>query len=80
MPPTSEKGIWFYAALASLLLGSLLVTPFFTKPADAISYSVASLVALLAVNTWASSSATGFDRFAWSIAMLYVALVLIAGV
>lgn len=78
IPPTSERGIWFYAALAALLLGSLLVTPFFTKPADAISYAVASLVTLLAVNAWGASSTEGFDRFTWSAAMLYVILVLAA--
>jgi hypothetical protein len=80
IPPTSERGIWFYAALAALLLGSLLVTPFFTKPVDAISYAVAGLVTLLAVNAWGPSSASGFDRFTWSAAMLYVVLVLAAGV
>jgi hypothetical protein len=80
IPPTSERGIWFYAALAALLLGSLLVTPFFTKPADAISYGVASLVTLLAVNAWGASSTGGFDRFTWSAAMLYVILVLAAAV
>lgn len=80
IPPTSERGIWFYAALAALLLGSLLVTPFFTKPADAISYAVASLVTLLAVNAWGASSTSGFDRFTWSAAMLYVILVLAAAV
>lgn len=72
IPPTSEKGVWFYAALAALLLGSLLVTPFFTKPADAISYAVAAAVALLAVNVWGSAASSGFDRFSWSLAMLYV--------
>jgi hypothetical protein len=80
IPPTGERGIWFYAALAALLLGSLLVTPFFTKPADAISYAVASLVTLLAVNAWGASSTSGFDRFTWSAAMLYVILVLAAAV
>jgi len=80
IPPTSEKGIWFYAALAALLLGSLLVTPFFTKPADAISYAVASLVTLLAVNAWGASTTSGFDRSTWSAAMLYVILVLAAAV
>lgn len=80
IPPTSGRGIWFYAALGALLLGSLLVTPFFTKPADAISYAVASLVTLLAVNAWGASSTSGFDRFTWSTAMLYVILVLAAAV
>jgi len=74
IPPTSERGIWFYAALAALLLGSLLVTPFFTNPANAISYAVASLVALLPVNAWSASNSNGFDRFTWSAAMLYIIL------
>src|SRR6266542_6919695 len=78
IPPTSEKGIWFYAALAALLLGSLLVTPFFTKPADAISYAVAAIVALLAANVWGSAAASGFDRFVWSAAVFYVLVVLAA--
>lgn len=80
VPPTTEKGIWFYAALAALLLGSLLVTPFFTKPADAISYAVASLVTLLAVNAWSARATTGFDRFTWSAALVYVIVVLAAAV
>lgn len=80
IPPTGEKGIWFYAALAALLLGSLLVTPFFTTPANVISYAFASLVTLLAVNAWGVPSTSGFDRFTWSAAMLYVGLVLVAGI
>lgn len=80
LPPTSEKGVWFYSALAALLLGNLLVTPFFTKPADAISYSVAATIALLAVNIWARTEPTGFDRFLWSTVFAYVVVVLITGV
>ena len=80
IPPTSERGIWFYSALAALLLGSLLVTPFFTKPADAISYAVAASVALLAVNPWASATSIDFDRFTWSAALLYVLVVLAVAV
>lgn len=80
LPPTSERGLWFYAALAALLLGSLLVTPFFTKPADAISYGVAAAVALLAVNAWGSATSSGFDRFVWSAAMLYVLIVMAAAI
>jgi uncharacterized protein DUF87 len=78
VPPTSERGLWFYAALAALLLGSLLVTPFFTKPADAISYAVAATVALLSVSAWGSAAASGFDRFIWSATLLYVLVVLAA--
>ena len=80
LPPTSDRGVWFYSALAALLLGNLLVTPFFTKPADAISYSVAAVIALLAVNIWGAPQRSGFDLFLWSAALLYVATVLITGV
>jgi hypothetical protein len=79
LPPTSEKGIWFYSGLAAILLGNLLVTPFFTKPADAISYAVAALVALLATSIWSSAQYTGFDMAVWLVAVVYVAAVLAAG-
>ena len=80
LPPTSEKGIWFYAALASLLLGSLLVTPFFTSPANAVSYGVAAVVTLLTVNPWKSLATSDFDRFTWSVVISYVTSVLVAAI
>jgi len=79
LPPTTEKGLWFYSGLAALLLGNLLVTPFYTKPADAISYAVAGIVGLLAVNAWHSPQQTRFDVFLWSASLVYVVLVLVAG-
>lgn len=80
IPPTSAKGLWFYSGLASLLLGSLLVTPFFTKPADAVSYTVAGITGLLAVNFWTLPTATSFDRTAWLVTLAYVASVCFSGV
>ncbi len=80
IPPTTEKGLWFYSGLAALLLGNLLITPFYTKPADAISYAVAAVVALLAVNVWPPRQNTGFDRFLWSITTFYVVLVLMSSI
>jgi uncharacterized protein len=46
-PASGGKAVWFYTGLASLLLGNHLVTPYFSKPVDAISYAVASAAALL---------------------------------
>lgn len=80
LPPTSQRGLWFYSALAALLLGSLLVTPFFTKPVDAISYAVASIIGLLSVNPWSDPDTLGFERFAWSITVGYGLLVLVPAV
>ena len=78
-PPTSERGLWFYSGLAALLLGNLIVTPFFTKPADAISYTVAGIVALLATNVWYVAGAGPFDRAVWLITMLYVSVISASG-
>ncbi len=80
IPPTSAKGLWFYSGLASLLLGSLLVSPFFTKPADAISYAVAGLVGLLAVNLWPLPTTALFDRIAWSVTAVYAGSVCLSGI
>ncbi|MGD0857391.1 MAG: DUF87 domain-containing protein [Dehalococcoidia bacterium] len=44
----TSKGLWFYSGAAALILGSLLITPFFTSPANAISYLVAALIAIFA--------------------------------
>ncbi len=79
-PPTSEKGLWFYAGLGALVLGSLLVTPFFTKPVDAISYAVVALIGLLTVNVWFADSSTGFDKFFWSLATFYAGLVIMVSI
>ncbi len=80
LPPSAEKGLWLYSALAALLLGNLIITPFFTKPSDAIAYAVAALVALLAVNAWQFANTTDFDRFLWTAVLVHVAIALIAGI
>lgn len=80
LPPVNEKGLWFYSGLAAILLGNLLVTPFFTKPADAISNAVAAIIALLAVNVWSVQQYSGFDRSLWLTITLYSVLVLLAGI
>jgi uncharacterized protein len=79
VPPTSDKGLWFYSALAALLLGNLILSPFFTKPADAISYAVTGIIALLATNIWRVPSAAAFDRTIWLATVSYVVIVSLAG-
>jgi hypothetical protein len=46
LPPSPEKGLWFYAAVAHLLLGTLLLSPYFTKPVDAVSDAVIAALVL----------------------------------
>lgn len=79
IPPTSEKGLWFYSGLASLLLGNLLLEPFYTPPADAFSNAVAAVIALLAVNVWQPQH-SGFDRFLWYVTIVYAILVILSSI
>lgn len=79
LPPASEKGLWFYSGLAAILLGSLLLSPFYTKPADAISNAVAAMVALLAINIWSPEKYEPFERTLWFVITVYAALVALAG-
>jgi len=74
LPPTTAKGLWFYSGLASILLGNLLVTPFFTKPVDAISYSVVAGIAVYSVNTW--SDWMFFDKVLFIISLIFCFIVI----
>jgi hypothetical protein len=71
------KSLWFYTALVSILLGNLLVTPYFLKPGDVISYGVAALVALGSVQTWASWKPP--EQFVFSLACIFCVFVLVCG-
>jgi uncharacterized protein len=44
LPPFGLEGLWFYSALAALIVGEFLVEPFFTKPADAMANSIALVI------------------------------------
>lgn len=75
-PPTSGgKAVWFYTGLASLLLGNHLVTPYFSKPVDAISYAVASAAALLGAEELAKWGQT--ETIAFYFVMGYCVFVLL---
>ncbi|MGF1672049.1 MAG: hypothetical protein ACFCU6_16515 [Balneolaceae bacterium] len=63
LPLSGEKGLWFYSSAASIILGNLIVTPFYTKPVDALSYSVLAAIAIYIVNdleAWGSIDKTVF--------------------
>lgn len=79
LPPASEKGIWFYSGAAALLLGSLLVSPYFTKPADAISNAVAALLVLAPVSPWVHDYGGSSDSMPWFIATGFSVGILAAG-
>lgn len=74
-PASGGKAVWFYTGLASLLLGNHLVTPYFSKPVDAISYAVAAAAALLGAEELAKWGQT--ETSAYYFVMAYCLLVLI---
>ena len=43
----NENSIWLYSGIASLLLGSRLLNPYFTPPADSLTNAFAAFLALL---------------------------------
>lgn len=49
-PPFGLDGLWFYAAFAAIVLGDLIIEPFFTRPADALANGVAVLIVAVSVS------------------------------
>ncbi len=75
LPPPGEQGLWFYSALLNALLANSLITPFYSKPRNAISYAFASIIALYIVNDL--SNWLVFDRTIFWFALSYFTLVLL---
>ena len=75
IPLTNGDGLWFYAGFASLLLGNFLVTPYYTKPIDTLSYSVLSFIAIYSFNEF--STWEYFERAFYIIILTYNVLLII---
>lgn len=79
--PSGGKAVWFYTCLASLLLGNHLVTPYFSKPVDAISYAFAAIAAMVGAESlvsWEISEKTVFYAvIGYSVFVLIAAFVAI---
>ena len=75
IPLSGSKGLWFYTGFASILLGNLLVTPLFTKPVDAISYSVISGIAIFLVSDWKNWNSLEQSMFILSISIIFFVLI-----
>src|SRR5690625_1957496 len=75
-PESAEKGLWFYTAAASILLGNFLVTPFYTKPVDSLSYSVMAgmgIYLIHSIETWSKT-----DLIIFWITVSFLILVLLS--
>ncbi len=72
-PPIGDTGFWFYVGVLSLLLGGRLITPYYLRPADVISYTVPAVIALFLVNHWDVWNAE--ERFFFLIPTFYCIVV-----
>jgi uncharacterized protein len=79
MPPNVEKGLWFYAAFAHLLLGSLLLSPYFTKPADAVSDAVIAALVLPEISGPVSALKEPWISWGFKFLFIYYLLVIVSG-
>lgn len=77
-PPLGDKGFWAYSALLAVLVGSRLVTPFYVKPVDAISYAVPAFVSLMLLNRWRSWVPN--EKWSFALAAGFSALILLLAV
>ncbi len=72
----NENAIWFYSGIASLLLGSRLLNPYFTPPADSLTNAFAALLAVVPALPVVRSSTP--DAYVLAVAVAVCALVAIA--
>jgi uncharacterized protein len=82
LPTPDAIGLWFYVGAANLVVSRLIVEPFFTRPADAITAAVALAMAVVAID-YPAGAAVSKDVFnaGRTIFLIYaVVVVLIAGV
>lgn len=75
-PAPTGKGLWFYTGIVSLILGNLLITPFYTNPKDALANVLLAATALYAINEWQSWGR--IDRSAFLVTMGYFAIIALA--
>jgi len=51
-PKLDNTSFWFLTCILNIILGNELLTPFYIRPADALSYAVSGGISLLFVNYW----------------------------
>ncbi|GHV81427.1 hypothetical protein AGMMS49944_32180 [Spirochaetia bacterium] len=59
LPHFNNKGLWFLCCFLNIILANQLLTPYFTKPVDSISFSVTGFVTVIMIRpetVWAIPS------------------------
>jgi hypothetical protein len=69
--------LWFYSCLASIILGELITSPYFTSPADVIANTIAAIIAMFSVNPW-TLKFSDTSRFFWLFTVVFIIVILLA--
>ena len=78
LPPSIEKSIWILSGLSSAILGNLLVTPYFTKPVDTLSYSIVTLITIYTMSNWTNWSIS--VKIIFTSILVYMILMIISAI
>lgn len=75
--PSENKSLWFVAALLNILLANNLITPYYTKPVDSLSYSIAAIIPLFFVGSYPS---TVFSEWVKIILISYFCIIIVLSI
>ena len=79
LPPNSENGLWFYSGFAALLLGSLLLEPYFSNPNECAANGVTAIISILSINIF-KSIYTSSDQALWISVMIYAIIIIVSSI
>lgn len=63
MPDMSLNGFWLLTCLLNALLGAELITPFFVRPVDALTYSITAIIAFLPLHSVTAEKMLSFNAY-----------------
>jgi hypothetical protein len=69
LPQLDNTSFWFLTCLLNIVLGNELLTPFFVRPADALSYAVSGGLSILFVFSWDQWTTIAKIAYVFSIAL-----------
>lgn len=80
LPPFGIQGLWFYSAVAALVLGEFLLEPFFTRPADALANGSALLLTMASISSVGATVSDHAVQVGRAAFISYAVLILALGI
>lgn len=77
-PPPKGEGLWFYTAAVSLIMGDLIIHPYFAVPKDALAIAIPSAIALWFVTQGQAPGTAGVTAGVLAFSLLVAAGAILA--